>query len=169
MKVAVCSTGDNLDSMTDPRFGRCAYFVVVNMDTMEFEAVSNQAAMAGQGAGIMAAQTVANKGVEAVIAGNFGPNAFQALNAGGIQIYPWAGGTVRQAIEALKAGQLQPMGGPSVQARYGMDQGTGPAPGIGPAQGLGPGMGGGMGRGRGGGRGGGMRRGGGMGGGRGRR
>jgi len=160
MKAAVCSTGNNLDSMADPRFGRCAYFLIVDTDTLEFEAVPNPAAAQGQGAGIMAAQIVASKGVEAVIAGNFGPNAFQALNAGGIQVYTWAGGTVRQAIEALKTGALQPVGGASVQAHYGMGQGAGPTPGAGPAQGFGPGMGGGRGMGRGGGMGRGRGRGG---------
>lgn len=55
MKVAVCSMGDNLDSPTDPRFGRCAYFVIVDTETMQSEAVSNTAATTGQGAGIMAA------------------------------------------------------------------------------------------------------------------
>jgi len=144
--------GDTLDSMADPRFGRCAYFIIVDTDTMEFEAVSNQAAMAGQGAGIMAAQTVASKGVQGVVAGNYGPNAFQSLNAGGIQVYTWGGGTVRQAVEAIQSGQLQPISGPSVQAHFGMAQGQSPGSGMGGGGGMGRGMGrgGGGGRGRGG-------------------
>lgn len=159
MRVAVCSTGDSLDAMADPRFGRCAYFLIVDTDTLAFETVENVAAMQGQGAGIAAAQIVASKGVEAVVAGNFGPNAFQGLNAGGIKIYTSMGGTVRQAIEALKAGQLQPISGASVQAHYGTSQGATPGQGFG--SGMGPGAGGGMGggMGRGMGRGGGMGRG----------
>lgn len=151
MKIAICSTGNTLDSMTDPRFGRCAYFIIADTDTLEFEAVQNLAAAQGQGAGIAAAQAVANKGAEAVVAGNFGPNAFQGLNAGGIQIYTWAGGTVRQALEAVKSGAIQPLSSPSVQAHYGMGQGEAPASGNNPPpQSPGPGMGGGMGQGGGG-------------------
>ncbi len=147
MKIAVAATGDNLEAQTDPRFGRCAYFVILDGDTMESEAVQNTAAAQGSGAGIAAAQLVANVGAEVVVAGNFGPNAHQALSAGGIQTYGGATGTVRQAIEAFTGGQLQPFGGPNVEAKSGMGQG--PDVGGGRGMGGGGGMGGGMGMGRG--------------------
>lgn len=153
MKIAVCSMGNTIDSPADPRFGRCAYFIIAHTDTLEYEAMPNPAAAQGQGAGIAAAQMVASKGVEAVVAGNIGPNAFQALNAGGIKIYTWAGGTVRQAIDAVKSGALQPVASPSVQAHYGMGQAsntdTNLGQGFGPGMGRGAGRGGGMGMGRG--------------------
>ena len=134
MKVAVCATQPSLDATVDPRFGRCAYFLIVDSDTMEFEAMQNQAAMAGMGAGIQAAQTVASAGVEAVIAGHFGPNAFHALSQAGIALYAAPPNmTVRQAIEALQAGQLTSLTGPSVGAHAGM--------GMGPGMGMGMGMG----------------------------
>ena len=123
MKVAVAASGNNLDAQADPRFGRCNYFVIVDTDTMAFEALDNTAAAQGSGAGIAAAQLVANSGAEAVIAGNYGPNAFQALAAGGLQLYTGATGTVGQAIEAFKAGQLQLASGPNVQAKSGMGSG----------------------------------------------
>ena len=31
MKIAVGSNGNNLDSLIDPRFGRCAYFLIVDV------------------------------------------------------------------------------------------------------------------------------------------
>jgi len=96
--------------------------------------------------------------------GNYGPNAFQALSAGGIQLYSGTGGSVRETVAAFNAGQLQPLGGPSVQAKSGMGQGPGMGGGgMGAGMGPGMGMGGGMGGGRG--MGGGMGRGMGMGGG----
>ena len=67
MKVAVSAQAPSLEAPLDPRFGRCAYFVIVDTDTMRFEAIDNAAASAGSGAGILAAQTVANAGAEAVI------------------------------------------------------------------------------------------------------
>jgi len=124
MKVAVAASGNNLDSPADPRFGRCNYFVMVDTDTMAFEALDNTAAMQGSGAGIAAAQLVANSDADAVIAHNYGPNAFQALSAGGIELYhAFPTGTVRQIVEAFKAGQLQSITGPNVQAKSGMGSG----------------------------------------------
>ena len=164
MKIAVAAAGNNLDAQTDPRFGRCAYFVIVDSETLDFQALDNTAAMQGSGAGIAAAQMVANSGAEAVVAGNFGPNAFQALSAGGLQLYRGAGGTVRQVIDAFKAGQLEQLSDASVESKAGMGgAGAGGGGGMGAGMGGGGGMGAGMGGGRG--MGGGMGRGMGMGGG----
>ena len=85
-KIAVSSTGDNLDAQVDPRFGRCAYFIFVDTDTLKYEAVQNPNVSAASGAGIQTAQLVANKEVEAVLTGNVGPNAFQTLQAAGIAL-----------------------------------------------------------------------------------
>lgn len=104
MKVCVTSQGAELGSQVDPRFGRAAYFVVVDTDTMEFEAMMNE--MGSGGAGIKAAQVVASLGVEAVITGSVGPNAFQTLNAAKIPAYTGAKGTVKEAVEDFKAGRL---------------------------------------------------------------
>jgi len=70
MKLAVTSMGDNLDSQVDPRFGRCQYFVIVDPETMQFEAVQNPNIQAGSGAGIATAQMIAQKGVDTVLTGN---------------------------------------------------------------------------------------------------
>lgn len=123
MKAAICSMGTTLDSPMDPRFGRCASFVVVDTDTMEFTADTNPGAMMRQGAGIQSAQMLSGRGIEAVVAGNFGPNAYQVLSAAGIRIFIGAGGTVRQAVEQLIAGALREVTAPTVAAHYGMGQG----------------------------------------------
>jgi predicted Fe-Mo cluster-binding NifX family protein len=120
MKVAVAASGDNLDAQTDPRFGRCPYFLVVDTDTMSFEAVQNSAAIQGSGAGIAAVQLVADTGADAVIAANVGPNAFTALSAGGLKVYGFAGGTVREAVSALLAGQLEETAAANVPSHHGM-------------------------------------------------
>ncbi len=151
MKIAVCSTGSTLDSPLDPRFGRCAYFLVVDTETFETSAVQNPGAMSAQGAGIQAAQVVSSLGVSAVIAGNFGPNAFQALSAAGIKVYTGAKGSARDAVNQFNSGQLQEISAPTVAAHFGMNA----TPGQGPGTGMG--MGGGIGRGKGMGRGGGGR------------
>jgi predicted Fe-Mo cluster-binding NifX family protein len=162
MKVAVSSTGPSLDSQVDPRFGRCQYLLIVDVESMAFEALENLALTSPGGAGIQAAELVAGNGAGAVITGNCGPNAYQVLSAAGIPVFIGASGSVRQAIDAYRRGDLRATPEPSV----------GPYSGIGPGvgRGMGGGMGGGMGRGMGGGMGRGMGRGmgGGMGGGMGR-
>jgi predicted Fe-Mo cluster-binding NifX family protein len=128
-----------MDALTDPRFGRCSHFVVVDTESMECESIENAAAVQGSGAGIAAAQAVANAGATAVIAGNIGPNAYRALAAGGIRVFASPGGTVREAVEQLVAGHLTEMGNANVAAHFGTGMGSGPG------GGRGMGMGGGMG------------------------
>ena len=113
MKICVTSQGENLDAPLDSRFGRCKYFVIVDPETLEFEAISNPNMDARGGAGIQSGQIMANKQVEAVVTGNVGPNAFQTLNAAGIPVMTGASGTVREAIERYKKGELKPTEGPT--------------------------------------------------------
>jgi predicted Fe-Mo cluster-binding NifX family protein len=157
MKIAVSSSGPGLDSMVDPRFGRCAYLVFVDTETMEFEAVANPNVSAGGGAGISTAQMVIDKGARAVVTGNVGPNAFGVLNQAGVSVYTGFTGTVKEAVEGLKAGGFNAASSPTVGGHFGMQQppgstagpgGVGPFPGF-PGTGMGPGWGGGGGRGRG--------------------
>jgi len=126
MRICVTSMGDNLDAQTDPRFGRCAYFMIVDSDTMEFEAVLNGAVGAAGGAGIQAAQTVAGLKAEAVVTGAVGPNAFQTLSAAGIRMFTGAVGSIRDAVGAFNAGTLkETAGGPTAGAHAGMGGGGG--------------------------------------------
>ena len=151
MKIAISATGNNLDAEVDPRFGRCQYFIIVDPETMQFEALENSSAMASGGAGISAAQMIAGKGVEAVLTGNCGPNAYQVLSPAGIKVITGVSGKVKDAVQSYKSGNLQPGSQPNVPDHFGM----GAAPGKGGGFGMGGGMGrrGGMGRGRGMGRG----------------
>jgi predicted Fe-Mo cluster-binding NifX family protein len=146
MKVAVSATGESLDAGVDPRFGRCQVFVIVDTDTMAFEAISNTSASAMSGAGIQAAQEVAAKGVQVVITGNVGPNAHDVLSSAGIRIMIGASGTVMDAVERFKMGQLQEITTPG-PAHAGMQQSMGGGMGRGMGMGMGRrrGMGGGMG------------------------
>jgi len=125
MKICVSATANSLDAPVDPRFGRCQYFLVVDSETMQFEAIPNMASGAMGGAGIQAAQIIASKGVKALITGNVGPNAFQALSAAGIQIITGAYGTVREAVEKYKKGELKGISAPTVGGHFGMGAGRG--------------------------------------------
>ena len=140
MKVCVTAMGKDLDAEVDPRFGRCQYFIFVDTDTMAFDAVENTAIAAPGGAGIQAAQTVVNKGVDVLISGNIGPNAFQVLSTAGVKVATGAYGTVREAIEMYKSGKLNVSGGSTVGAHAGMGMGMGMGRGRGMGRGIGQSM-----------------------------
>jgi len=125
MKICVSASSDSLDSNVDSRFGRCPYFVIVDSETMEFSAITNDSTNAAHGAGIQAAQTVANMGAKVVITGNVGPNAFNVLSATGIKIVTGASGSVKEAVEKYKSGQLKETGNPTVGGHFGMGKGQG--------------------------------------------
>jgi predicted Fe-Mo cluster-binding NifX family protein len=125
MKIAVTSTGNTVDSPIDPRFGRCQFFILVDPETMEFEAAENQAVMASGGAGPQAAQFIANKKVEAVITGNVGPNAASSLAAAEIKVFVGARGTVKETLNLFKNGQLKEVSEATVASHSGMGGGTG--------------------------------------------
>ncbi|MBW1701221.1 MAG: NifB/NifX family molybdenum-iron cluster-binding protein [Deltaproteobacteria bacterium] len=154
MKVAVSASGKELDAPIDPRFGRCAYFMVVDTDDMSFEAFDNENIALGGGAGIQSAQFVASKGAKVVLTGNVGPNAVQTLSAAGVEVIVGQTGTVREAIDNFKKGNLTSTAQANVSDHFGMGGNT--AMGAGSGAGMGRGMGGGgagMGRGMGMGRG----------------
>ncbi len=169
-----------MQANVEPRFGRCPFFLFVDTDNLNFEAVENPNIALGGGAGIQSAQLMASKGVQHVLTGNCGPNAHQTLSAAGIDVIVGCSGPVSSVIEQYKAGQFTATSQPNVASHFGMGAATPdaaaptptPAPpaGTNPTFGQGMGMGGGGGRGMGGGMGGGGGRGmgGGMGGGGGR-
>ncbi|MCW4011104.1 MAG: NifB/NifX family molybdenum-iron cluster-binding protein [Candidatus Bathyarchaeota archaeon] len=120
MKACVTATSTSLDAQLDPRFGRCAYFIIIDLDTMQFEAFSNLAQAATGGAGIKSAQSIVDKGAKVLITGNVGPNAFNALNAAGVEIITGASGVVRDVIEQFKQGKLTKTNAPTVGDHSGM-------------------------------------------------
>jgi len=119
MKIAVTARGPGMDDAVDPRFGRCAWFVIVDTDTQQSEPIQNQHATQGGGAGIQAGQLMANHNVQTVLTGSCGPNAFQTLSAAGIQVILNVGGTVREVVERFKAGGLSATSGPNMPSHSG--------------------------------------------------
>lgn len=108
MKIIITTVAPNIESEVDPRFGRGAYLLVVDPVTFEWQSHPNPGVNAPSGAGIQAAQFVVEQKVGAVISGDFGPHAFQALKAANVPMYIYKSkGTVRDVIARFTAGQLQ--------------------------------------------------------------
>jgi len=119
MKIAVTANGPDLSAAVDPRFGRASHFVCIDLDTGEFEAVDNAPNLqAAQGAGIQSAQTVSRLGAECVLTGHCGPKAFRTLAAADIRVIVGVEGTVAEAIERFKTGELQPAAAPDVEGHW---------------------------------------------------
>ncbi len=127
MQILVTSSGRTLDAPTSPVFGRCPVYILVDPQSMAFEAIDNPALGAPGGAGVQAAQFVVQRGVQAVITGNVGPNAYQVFQSAGIPVYIFGQGTVRQAVEAYKEGRLQTTGAATSPDHAGLRQQAAPA------------------------------------------
>lgn len=94
MKVAVSSMGKNIESRVSAVFGRCPYFVVAEIEKkkiVNLELIENPSASQTGGAGISAAQAIAEKDAKAVITGNIGPRASDALRQFNIEVYNGSG------------------------------------------------------------------------------
>jgi len=78
MKIAVTSTGTDLDSQVDPRFGRAAYILIIDSDTLDFDVLDNKENV----------------------------NGFKAMNAAKIEVANDAEGTVREAVQAYLDGKM---------------------------------------------------------------
>ncbi len=164
MKVAISATGNTLDSMVDPRFGRAAWFLIVDTDSKQLiEAIDNTTGKeAAHGAGISAAALVADKGVKAVLTGRVGPKALPVLDKAGVMAVNDVSGSVQDAIAnfagttaaATPAADTNQPPAPGSGQGQGQGRGTGQGCGCGQGQGQGQGRGMGQGKGQGQGRGG---------------
>ena len=108
MKIAISAAGPSLDAEIHPHFGRCRHFIVLDLWTLDFEAVEHAGIAATRGAGIATAQMLINSGAQVVLTGECGSNAYDRLTEAGIQLITGVSGKIRDAVEAYKAGRLQP-------------------------------------------------------------
>jgi predicted Fe-Mo cluster-binding NifX family protein len=141
MIIVITANGADLDAPASPVFGRCPAYVFVDTENMQFEGVENPAIGTASGAGIQAAQFVIERGAQAVVTGNVGPNAFNVFQSAGLPIYLGGNGTVREMAEAFRAGELQSIADANVRAGMGMGGGRGRGMGMGRGMGRGTGMG----------------------------
>lgn len=108
MTLCVTAKGEGIDAQAEERFGRAPYFVIVDEESGAATTISNAAAGGAGGVGIRSAQTMVDNGVKVLITGQVGGNANSALSAAGIAVYGYhAGGSVKDAVAAFKAGTLQ--------------------------------------------------------------
>ena len=107
MKIAVSATGGSMNARVSEQFGRCAYFLIVDSDTMRFEPISNPGIGMTGGAGPASASEISARGAKVVLTGKVGSNARAALDSAGITIVGGLSGakTVKEAVEQYLKGQ----------------------------------------------------------------
>ena len=111
MKIVITAQGNSLDSGFDMRFGRAAWFAVIDTESEQVDFIDNQENLSGaHGVGTNAGRLIVESGAEAVVSGNIGPNAFQVLNAAGLKIYIGKGQTVKEVLEGFKQGKFEEVG-----------------------------------------------------------
>ncbi|MCK4714226.1 MAG: NifB/NifX family molybdenum-iron cluster-binding protein [Candidatus Aenigmarchaeota archaeon] len=127
MNIVVSASGPDMESQVDNRFGRCPYFILVEVEDKKIKghkSVENTSANQMGGAGMTAAQAVADMKADAIITVNLGPRAFIVFKQLGMEIYQGTG-TVKEAVEDFISGKLKKI-----------DESTGPGhmgmPGFGP-------------------------------------
>lgn len=147
MKLCVTSTGDTLGARADGSFGRAHYFIIIDTDTLQFESVVNPNADAAQGAGIAAAQTISDLGVDDLLTGYVGPKALAALESSGIKIFEGVSvnDTIQDAVKKFNEGTFKEkdMTSPAATGGQGKCRSGG---GMGRGRGVGRGMGRGFGQ-----------------------
>jgi predicted Fe-Mo cluster-binding NifX family protein len=119
MKLAITASEPQFETKLEPRFGRCAYFVIVDTETQDWKPMQNPAAETMGGAGPQAAQFLADQDVQAVISGEFGPNAYSALEVAGIRMYRSQVDQISTLFEKYLSDQLEPISGPTGPQRHG--------------------------------------------------
>ena len=147
MKVAVATQEGGLEDQVSQIVGRAPTFTIVetsNGEILETKVLQNEFSQARSGAGVQAAQTLVNEGVEAIIGGNFGPNLANVFTQSGTGMYQASGITVKEAVQQLLQGKLSQANGPTGQAGRGKG---GRGSGRQSSRGQGGGMGSGRGRG----------------------
>ena len=119
MKIAFTTSGNDLNAPLDGRFGRAPKFLIYDLDANTFTMIDNQQGLnAARGAGIQAAQTVAQAGVNCLVTGHCGPKAFQVLSAAGIKIYNTDRPTIAAALEQYRSGQLAQAADANVEGHW---------------------------------------------------
>ena len=118
MRIAVAASGKDLSSEVDDRFGRAPWFVIVDTTTGDVEAIENEGAGQISGAGPKAAEMIASREIDCLVAAHCGPNAFAALAAYGIDVIVGPKTTVNDAIEQVKSGKLKAASRPDVKGHW---------------------------------------------------
>lgn len=120
MKIAISSSGKELNSLLDPRFGRCPFYAIYDTEDKKWNFLTNPGALEGSGAGVKASQFLIEKQADLLLTGDVGPNASRILNSAGIKVYSLSEVPIEKALHLYQQGQYSPILEPTVNSHSGM-------------------------------------------------
>jgi predicted Fe-Mo cluster-binding NifX family protein len=120
VKITISSSGKELNSLLDPRFGRCPFYAVYDTEDEKWNFHPNPGSMEGSGAGIKASQFLIEKQVDVLLTGDVGPNASRILNSAGIKVYSFSEVLIEKALKLYEDGQQSQIMEPTVSSHSGM-------------------------------------------------
>ncbi|MBD3234847.1 MAG: dinitrogenase iron-molybdenum cofactor biosynthesis protein [candidate division Zixibacteria bacterium] len=119
MLIAVTAKSADPNSEVEPRFGRAPYFQIIDTESDEIKVVENSENVnAMQGAGIQAAESLANTNADVLLTGHCGPKAFHTLKTAGIRIVVGVDGAVKEAVERFKNNEYEYAASPDVESHW---------------------------------------------------
>jgi predicted Fe-Mo cluster-binding NifX family protein len=107
MKIAISSTGADLDDLVDPRFSKCRYYIFVDTDTRQTKVVENPTAFVCVFRDTTTGNLVAGEKTDVVLTGHIGSKSAKILLAAGVRIYTGVSGKISDALEAFQSGRLE--------------------------------------------------------------
>ena len=108
MKLIISAQDPSLESSVDRRFGRCTWLILFDTETNQWEAFQNPGVSQSGGAGVAAAQFVVDQKADAILSGDFGPNASRAFQAANIEMRRFTDSTttVQDAVDQFRSNEL---------------------------------------------------------------
>jgi predicted Fe-Mo cluster-binding NifX family protein len=107
MKIAISATGKTKEDSLDMRFGRCKYFQIHDTESGKVKILENEGQNASAGAGINTSNQLVDEGIDVIITGNFGPNAFEIIEKAGIKAYKCGNIAISSVLEKYKNNELE--------------------------------------------------------------
>lgn len=101
MKVAIALEENKYEAQVDRRVGRAPYFLIIDIETNNYEIIENEAKDEVTGAGLKVIKNLVTLGIEVLIAGDVGPKAAVLIEEFDLPVYKL--GELTSVDEVLKA------------------------------------------------------------------
>ena len=107
MKIAIPVDEKDINSKVCISFGRTPYYMIYDTESKEAVFFDNEAAASPGGAGIKAAQSLVDKGIDVLLTPRCGGNAADVINGANIKMYKTNTDSIKKNLEDFEANKLE--------------------------------------------------------------
>ncbi|MDP8240332.1 MAG: NifB/NifX family molybdenum-iron cluster-binding protein [Candidatus Hatepunaea meridiana] len=118
MRYLIAALTPDLDAKVHRRFGGAEYYIVIDSELTELSFITGK----GEDQPTHGIGRFLHMGIERVIVGNIGPNAFRQIRQVGWSMYSCHGMTVREAVEKVENGSIPPLKAPTMKVSVHSDR-----------------------------------------------